>query len=334
MKNNQVKLKDIGRKLNLSAMAISKALKDAPDISKATKELVKKTALEMGYIPDFWAKNSRKGNLNNIAYIYHASIVENHPLAHFSHEFISGARKIISGPNQYISLFQLSTHPFELTVEKLPIALKERLSDGVIIEFDVNPQVRTYLEQLCLPVVYLNCNVQEKYNCIWRDEKYATRQAVKHFVERGYERIIYPDFRESDMKNEHSHFSALHRIEGYREEMKTQGLKSEIVRGRNNIIKSVSKIKKPFAFIGGAGLYVILLEEGLRAPQDVAIIDIDMDFAASRTFRKLDRIPLDRYMLGMKAAEMLMKKIKTGKNIKSYVAMPDAIENGSSMKLK
>ena len=44
-------LKQIGRIAGLSHVAVSKALRDAPDISAATKERVKKIADELGYTP-------------------------------------------------------------------------------------------------------------------------------------------------------------------------------------------------------------------------------------------------------------------------------------------
>ena len=39
------------------AVAVSKALRDAPDISAATKERVKKIAEEIGYTPNLAARN-------------------------------------------------------------------------------------------------------------------------------------------------------------------------------------------------------------------------------------------------------------------------------------
>ena len=50
-------LKQIGRIAGLSHVAVSKALRDAPDISAATKERVKKIADELGYTPNLAARN-------------------------------------------------------------------------------------------------------------------------------------------------------------------------------------------------------------------------------------------------------------------------------------
>src|ERR1700761_7893927 len=52
-------LKEIATSLNLSVMAVSKALRDAPDISLATKTRVLAEARRRNYIPNRAAQNLR-----------------------------------------------------------------------------------------------------------------------------------------------------------------------------------------------------------------------------------------------------------------------------------
>ena len=54
---NRPTLKTIARLAGVSHVAVSKALRDAPDISAATKERVKKIAEEIGYTPNLAARN-------------------------------------------------------------------------------------------------------------------------------------------------------------------------------------------------------------------------------------------------------------------------------------
>lgn len=54
---NRPTLKTIAQLAGLSHVAVSKALRDAPDISAATKERVKKIADELGYTPNLAARN-------------------------------------------------------------------------------------------------------------------------------------------------------------------------------------------------------------------------------------------------------------------------------------
>ena len=54
---NRPTLKTIGQLAGLSHVAVSKALRDAPDISEATKARVRKIAEELGYTPNMAARN-------------------------------------------------------------------------------------------------------------------------------------------------------------------------------------------------------------------------------------------------------------------------------------
>ena len=51
-----VRLKDIAQQARVSVMTVSKALRDQPDISAATKSRVKLIAQQMGYVPDSTAQ--------------------------------------------------------------------------------------------------------------------------------------------------------------------------------------------------------------------------------------------------------------------------------------
>jgi len=46
-----VRIKDIAKKLSLSVSSVSYALRDSPEVSKATREKVQKAAKKMGYVP-------------------------------------------------------------------------------------------------------------------------------------------------------------------------------------------------------------------------------------------------------------------------------------------
>src|SRR5882762_10429482 len=54
-----VRLKDIAQHVGVSIMTVSKALRDAPDVSTATKARIKLLAQQMGYVPDSSAQGLR-----------------------------------------------------------------------------------------------------------------------------------------------------------------------------------------------------------------------------------------------------------------------------------
>ena len=54
-----VRLKDIAQLAGVSVMTVSKALREEPDVSAATRARIKKMALDMGYVPDSSAQGLR-----------------------------------------------------------------------------------------------------------------------------------------------------------------------------------------------------------------------------------------------------------------------------------
>jgi len=50
-----VRLKDIAERAGVSVMTVSKVMRDAPDVSAATKSRIRQLAIEMGYMPDLIA---------------------------------------------------------------------------------------------------------------------------------------------------------------------------------------------------------------------------------------------------------------------------------------
>ena len=59
MNKPQITIKDIARALNVSPSTVSRALKDNPDISKETRDLVHAYAREHSYKPNVLAVNLR-----------------------------------------------------------------------------------------------------------------------------------------------------------------------------------------------------------------------------------------------------------------------------------
>src|SRR5829696_2219828 len=54
-----VRLKDIAERAGVSVMTVSKALRDEPDVSAATKTRIKLLAQQLGYVPDSSAQGLR-----------------------------------------------------------------------------------------------------------------------------------------------------------------------------------------------------------------------------------------------------------------------------------
>ena len=62
----QITIKNIAKELNLSFSTVSRALNNHPDIKEKTKELVRKKAKELGYRPNYFARNLKSNQSDQI----------------------------------------------------------------------------------------------------------------------------------------------------------------------------------------------------------------------------------------------------------------------------
>lgn len=65
-----VSMKDIAARCNVSVATVSKSLNDQEDIGKETRELIKRTAKEMGYFPNSQARALRTNRSYNIGVLF------------------------------------------------------------------------------------------------------------------------------------------------------------------------------------------------------------------------------------------------------------------------
>ena len=59
--NGKVSMKDIASSLNITVDAVSKALRDSPEISSSTKDKVRQKARELGYVKNSLAVSLKTG---------------------------------------------------------------------------------------------------------------------------------------------------------------------------------------------------------------------------------------------------------------------------------
>ena len=65
--NGKVSMKDIASSLNITVDAVSKALRDSPEISESTKDKVRQKARELGYVKNSLAVSLKTGTTKNVA---------------------------------------------------------------------------------------------------------------------------------------------------------------------------------------------------------------------------------------------------------------------------
>ncbi|MEJ2194142.1 MAG: LacI family DNA-binding transcriptional regulator [Ignavibacteriaceae bacterium] len=146
-----IKLEDLANKLGVSKVTVSKALRDHPDISPATKLKVKNLAEKLGYLPNYMAKNlsSRRSNIiglvvPKIAHHFFGSVIESVYKATYE--------------NNYETVLTVSQELAEREKQQILSLLSMRV-DGIIISITQETKDYSIFERVNkqrIPIVFID----------------------------------------------------------------------------------------------------------------------------------------------------------------------------------
>ena len=90
-------MKDIAKQCNVSVASVSKALNGYPDISEETRQLILKTASEMGYLPNSSARSLKTKRSHNLGVLFVDEAMSGLTHDYFNHVLESFKRTAESG---------------------------------------------------------------------------------------------------------------------------------------------------------------------------------------------------------------------------------------------
>lgn len=188
-----ITIKDIAKKLNISIATVSRAFNDKSDIKLDTKNLILKTAKELGYRPNPMAKKlTQKRSLT-------IGIVVPEFLNSFFPEVIIGAQEILFEKGYQVLITQ-SNENFETELNNIK-ALEDNMVDGIIISQLSETKNVEYYQNLInsgFPIVFFNrvCDEISASKILFNDYKWAFF-ATEHLINQGYKNIYHLKGKES-----------------------------------------------------------------------------------------------------------------------------------------
>src|SRR6187455_1366087 len=184
-----VRLKDIADKAGVSVMTISKALRDAPDISASTKARIKILAEQMGYVPDSIAQGLR----NRTSKIFGLVIPS------MTNPLFARMVSAIEDRTRELGYDLILAHTLNLP-EREESSIRRLLSrrvDGLFISpvYRLAPSAPIYeeLKKRKTPTVILGhcgpfCN---QFANVESDDVAASQVATAHLLQLGHKRIAF-----------------------------------------------------------------------------------------------------------------------------------------------
>jgi LacI family transcriptional regulator len=319
---------DIAKRLNFSASTISRALNNNPNISEASRKLIKKTADEMGYRPNILAANFRTKRTNTIGIIV--------PLInrHFFSSVISGIEDVAYKRGFTVTISQ-SNDNLEKE-DKIAHTLFSNRVDGVIVSIGMNTTDIGHLELFTdrnIPLVFFDRVVNEiKAHKIVVDDFDGGYRATKHLIEQGAKNLAHigGPLNLQIYKN---------RQDGFCKAVKESGLEIDESLIINNsltrqdgtvaIKKLIQNKKLPDAIFcandtTALSVIIHLKEIGLKTPDDVLVVGFSNEPFSEVVTPSISTIRQPGFLIGKKAAELIIHQInnKKAKPVFETITMP------------
>ncbi len=311
-----VRLKDIATQAKVSVMTVSKALRDEPDVSAATRARIRLLARQMGYVPDSAAQGLRSRTTKMFGVV--VSSIANPVLTRTVRALEEGSREA----GYDLVLCQTMNKP-----EREEHCLRRLLSrrvDGMFISpvYRIEEEAPVYRELLArgTPVVLLGhpaifCNA---FTSVAPDDLLAGYNVTRHLLELGHRRIAF-------LSGKLFAPWARERLEGYRRALREAGLELDdrLVFNAGSTIEDGAKAGLQLLNEGcpvtaiqavndlvAIGCAETLLGQGLRIPQDVSVAGFG-NILASEHFRvPLTTVRQPKYRLGVAAVNTMHRLLR------------------------
>ncbi|KJF45407.1 LacI family DNA-binding transcriptional regulator [Draconibacterium sediminis] len=318
----EITIHDIAKKLNISASTVSRALKDNPLISEATRQKIKKAAIEMGYRPNVMAANLRTRRTNTIGVIV--------PLInrHFFSSVISGIEDVAYKQGFAVTISQSNDNlEKESTIAHTLFANRV---DGLILSIGMETQSYDHLKLFSernIPLVFFDRIVDEiPAHKIVVDDFGGAYRATQHLIEQGRKKVAHiggPLNLQIYAKRE----------AGYRKAISDAGLQinenqilhNSLTRedGLNAIKKILKTKERPDAIFcandtTALSAIIHLNEKGIKVPEDIAIVGFSNEPFSELVTPSISTIKQPGFEMGQKAAELLIKQIGSKTKPKNY----------------
>lgn len=273
-----VRLKDIAARAGVSLMTVSKALRNAADVSAATRARVKALAEQMGYVPDSSAQGLRTRATKLLGLIVPTST---NPV--FARIVLGLEERAYELGYDLLYAHTLNLLQREETLIRHMLA---RRVEGLFIYpvHRLQPEARIYQELLArkLPVVLLGQPAPfcSGFPSVASDDTAGSYEATRHLLKLGHRRIA---FLAGPMAAPWSH----ERLDGYQRALRDANIEpddrllfpggSTLADGACAAEKLLAEARNFTAVQASSDLVAIgcgskLLDSGVRIPQDLSLV--------------------------------------------------------------
>jgi len=330
---------DIAGKLKISTATVSRALNNRSSISEKTKKKIQEVAKEMGYRHNSFAKNLRNQKSHTIGVIIHELI------SSFTTSVLGGIEKVTTEAG-YDLIIAHSCERMEKEVKNAANLFHKRV-DGVIASLAFDSKDFSHFQPFNdknIPLVFFD-RVEENFpnTKVIIDNHKGGFMATKHLIEQGCKRIAL--VTGPQQRNVYRQ-----RLLGYKDALLDSGIafREDYVLINDldfeagiDAAMQILKLKPlPDAVfitndLTAAVLMKTLKENGVKIPEDIAIVGFNNDVISKISEPELTTIHYDGFLMGEVAATQLINHL-TGRSdvnqLSTIIINSDLIIRQSSLK--
>ena len=311
--DKKVTMQDIANQLNISKNSVSQALTGKPGVSEETRELVRRTAEELGY--SFTNirthKQPEQKENKNIALI--ASDYAFSLKSFFGEIYLSVEKELRSrGMNLYIESINQSSK------EKLilPALLTNQKIDGILILSHISTEYIQKVLSTGIPTVLVDHHSPYlQADSILTNNRFGAFTAVEHLIKLGHQEIAFVGNTEVSPSYQERRDGYLLALEKYGITPKPEFMFTSVQETQEDILSIMESLTtRPTAWFcvnDGFGFLVqsTLQQKGFKIPEDASVCSFDNGQLSQIATPKITTMEIDLNLFGKQAVDQLCWRI-------------------------
>jgi LacI family transcriptional regulator len=330
-----VRLKDIAQRVGVSVMTVSKALRDEPDVSVATRARIKALAQQLGYVPDSTAQGLRTKTTKLFGLVIPS--ITNPVFARIVFAIEDRAHELGFGV--------LISHTHNLA-DREEISLRRMLSrrvDGLFVSpvyrFEAESRIYQEIAARRVPTVLLGPPAPfcRGFVSMDTDDLIGSYRATQHLLKLGHKRIAY-------LTGPPVAPWAHDRFEGYRRALREGNVEPDdkyvfqagatIEDGTKAALQMLNESCDATAVMAVNDLVAVgcaetLLTQGLKIPGDISVAGFGNVMVAEYFRVPLTTVRQPKMRLGIAAVDAMMKLLR-GEAVQSQRLTAEFVERTST----
>ena len=332
----RISLKDLAQELGVSIATVSRALRSSPEIGQEMQEKVKALAKRLNYRPNPFAQSLRKEAPRVIG------VVVPNLVTHYYAAVLDGIED--EARKEGYSVISANTHEdSEAEVRAIDNFIGLHV-EGIIACLSQNTTDYSHFEEISkmgIPLVFFGRTcLPEKFSCVTASGDEAAQQATQHLIDTGSRRIAFvggPNHLDMVRRRKHGYLEALreNRIPIERELVACEKIDYDwALEATTKLLQMENRPDAILAFndIITFAAFTAIKEQGLRIPEDVALMGFTDDVHARYVTPRMSAIEDQSQEMGKVACQLLLKNINGDSKIYRKIVPQQLVIRDTSAK--